>query len=523
MIASKSEFGYYRYDGDADMKALRSRAEVAVRYFRTHDPKYETEIFGCPVSAIENGRLIDGKPKNMANTVSRYLRYYAEGFYKGRLTLSYHDMFNDGRGTGGSGGIILEDVKDVRIEGDYLIIEGLEGMPRPKYRVTYRYRLQDAPDTKAFTKPFKKGEEVPPAKPLGSAMTRVPFPKEGISEAEKDDSPKAIMELAERLHGIAVELQRQGHWYVRPYTGERLPMYTAKELFEFLSDPDGCHDVCDMFLDCELSRYSEYWSYWSDYGLTYEEWKGIQRRLRHLNARSPRAVPKKSAEQSGPKIVPKPSSKPAPKVSPAFYSPPDYGGSRLTQEQIVSAFAEPVRCRLISKGWTVWLSMKPAKSPRNWVDAEAYRVVNGEKRYGMGTYSPEALESDGRYVRIAGSEILWYKIEEELDLAPVDKPVAKPVAKKTAKPVARSEPKKTPKKAPSKPVKAKKPEPEPKPKKAPSKPVKAKPAPKKGSIVYEVRSEGRVLSQFSSEAKARKEMKSLRKQGLSVRIYAVFA
>lgn len=39
-------------------------------------------------------------------------------------------------------------------------------------------------------------------------------------------------------------------------------------------------------------------------------------------------------------------------------------------------------------------------------------------------------------------------------------------------------------------------------------------------LVYEVRSEGRVLSQFSSESKARREMKSLRKQGLSVRIYS---
>lgn len=511
MIVSKSEFGYYRYDGDADMKALRSRAEVAVRYFKTRDPKYETEIFGCPVSAIENGKLIDGKAKIMANTVSRYLKYYTEGFYKGRLTLSYHDMFNDGRGNGGSGGVILEDVKDVRIEGDYLIIEGLEGMPRPKYRVTYRYRLQDAPDTKAFTKPIKKGEEAPPAKPLGFAMTRVPYPKEGISEAEKDDSPKAIMELAERLQEIAVQLQRKGQWYVRPYTGERLPMYTAKELFEFLSDPDGCHEVCDMFLECELSRYSEYWSYWSDYGLTYEEWKGIQRRLRYLNARSSKAVPKKAADKPVEKTVPKPASKPAPKVSPAFYSPPDYGGSRLTQAQILSAFAEPVRCRLINKGWTVWLSMKPAKSPKDWVDAEAYRVVKGEKRYGMGTYSPDALESDGRYVRIAGSEILWYKIEEELDLAPVDKPVAKPV------------PKRTPKKAPSKPVKAKKPESDPKPKKAPVKPVKAKPAPKKGSIVYEVRVDGRVEGEFSSKSKAETLKKQLKASGDKARIYAVFA
>lgn len=511
MIASKSEFGYYRYDGDVDMKALRSRAEVAVRYFRTHDPKYETEIFGCPVSAIENGKLIDGKAKNMANTVSRYLKYYTEGFYKGRLTLSYHDMFNDGRGTGGSGGVILEDVKDVRIEGDYLIIEGLEGMPRPKFHVTYRYRLQDAPDTKAFTKPINKGEETPPAKPLGSAMTRAPIQKDSISKAEMDDSPKAIMELAERLQEIAVELQRHGQWFVRPYTGERLPMYTAKELYEFLSDPNGCHEVCEMFLECELSRYSEYWTRWSEYGLTYEEWKSIRRRLRSLDARSPKAVPKKSAEKLVEKVVPKPTSKPAPKVAPGLYSPPDYGGRRLTREQIVSAFAEPVRCRLINKGWTVWLSMKPARNPKNWVDVEAYRLVNGEKRYGMGTYSPEALESDGRYVRIAGNEILWYRIEEELNPAPADKPVAKPVLKKI------------PKKAPSKPVKAKKPEPEPKPRKAPVKPVKAKPAPKKGSIVYEVRVDGRVEGEFSSKSKAESLKKQLKASGDKARIYAVFA
>lgn len=509
MIASKSEFGYYRYDGDADMKALRSRAEVAVKYFRTHDPKYETEIFGCPVSAIENGKLIDGKAKNMANTVSRYLKFYDEGFYKGRLTLSYHDMFNDGRGTGGSGGVILEDVKDVRIEGDYLIIEGSEGMPRPKFHVTYRYHLQDAPDTKAFTKPIKKGEEAPLAKPLGSAMTRVPFPGDSISKAEMDDSPKAIMELAERLHEIAVELQRHGQWFVTPYTGERLPMYTAKELFEFLSDPKGCHDVCEMFLECELSRYSEYWTRWSEYGITYEEWKSIRRRLRSLDARSPKAVPKKSVEKPVEKTVPKPSSKPVPKVAPTFYSPPEYGGRRLTQEQILSAFAEPVRCRLINKGWTVWLSMKPARNPKNWVDVEVYRLVDGEKRYGMGTYSPEALESDGRYVRIAGNEILWYKIEEEL--APVDKPVAKPA------------PKKTPKKVPSKPVKAKKPEPEPKPKKAPVKPVKARPTPKKGSIVYEVRVDGRVEGEFSSKSKAESLKKQLKASGDKARIYAVFA
>lgn len=208
-------------------------------------------------------------------------------------------------------------------------------------------------------------------------------------------------------------------------------------------------------------------------------------------------------------MVPKPTSKTVPTDAPGFYSPRDYDGPRLTREQILSAFGEPVRCRLINKGLTVWLSMKPARNPKNWVDVEAYRLVNGEKRYGMGTYSPEALESDGRYVRIAGSENLWYKIEEEL--APVDKPVAKPV------------PKKTPKKVPSKPVKAKKPEPEPKPKKAPVKPVKAKPTPKKGSIVYEVRVDGRVEGEFSSKSKAESLKKQLKASGDKARIYAVFA
>ena len=44
--------------------------------------------------------------------------------------------------------------------------------------------------------------------------------------------------------------------------------------------------------------------------------------------------------------------------------------------------------------------------------------------------------------------------------------------------------------------------------------------PRNTDMIYEVRSDGRVLAQFSSERKAKAEMKRLRKDGLDVRVYS---
>lgn len=386
MIASRSEAGSYRYDGDADMKVLRSRAKVAVEYFRTRDEGLKTDIFGCPVSVIEDGRLVDRSRKNLVNAISRHLDYGTSGCYAGRMTLSYNDTYNDGRGTGGYASTIIDDVRDVRIDGDYLVIEGMNGNPKPNTRVAYRYRIQDAPDSKPFVRPIPKGGSVPPAKPSGTAGASEEAPAEPIAR--------------------------------------------------------------------------------------------------------------------------KPEPKPVPKTEQACDVPSDYAGPRMTRDQIVSAFAEPVRCRFLNKGWTVWLSMKHCQNPRSWVDAEVYRLVKGERRYGMGSFGPDQIESDGRYVRLVeGRNVLWYRIDEALKTAPADRPEPKPV----------------PKKAPSKPVKAKRTGSVSEPPKAPSKPVKAKETAKKGTLVYEVRVDGRAVGEFSSKSKAETLKKQLKTSGEKARIYAVFA
>lgn len=155
-----SEWGAFRRDGTADMVALRKQALVCVRFF--HELEAREEIAAkyylghCPVSIIEKGRLVDkDHPNPLVNGIDRSLRI-GGGIYEGKITLGYSDNYNDGRGQGGSGGIIIGDVTDVRIEGGDLVIEGIDcGKPKE-----YRYRIQESPDTEAkYTKRIKTYEE----------------------------------------------------------------------------------------------------------------------------------------------------------------------------------------------------------------------------------------------------------------------------------------------------------------------------------------------------------------------------
>lgn len=453
MIVSKSEWGSYRYDGDTDMKVLRKKAENAVRYFRTHDPKMETIVFGCPVSVIENGKLVDKDHAYRGNVITRTLQYRESGYFAGRLTLSYNDSYNDGRGEGGSGAVILGDVRDVRIEGDVLVIEGMEGQEKNRRNVSYRYRIQDLPDSKPFTRPIPKGGKVPEAKPIGGASSSNPadvprkkapkpvkpaprkgsvvskdmtpldyggprltmdriasmfsspvrctflnrkmtvwvsmqYPAKGmpgwvdtesyrmvngekryglgtypsadvesdgtylrirdsdsvlwyrIEERSKASEEMSVSELASRLHDIAAVMDAKGYWYAYPYTGEHMPVYTAGEILRRLNDPDGCAEICSMYLDCELSHYSEFWSHWSEYGITYEEWKGIERMLKAMSRRNPvRAKP-----------VSKPSV-PAEKPSKAKPSPKPKSAPKPATR---TAKARPVAGKKASRGTTIY-------------------------------------------------------------------------------------------------------------------------------------------------------------------------
>lgn len=306
MIVSRSEYGSYRYDGDADMKVLRRRAERAVKYFQTRDHSMEDHIFGCIISVIDNGKLSDNVNAYKGNVIHRSLSFRESGYYAGRMCLSYNDDYNDGRGQGGCGATIIGNVTDVRIEGDYLVIEGTD-LGKQK---SYRYRIQEHPDTVPFVRPIPKGGKVPNTKAVAETLKALGLP-----------------ELCRTLHDISVRIKKDGQWFVHPYTGKELPILSSDELCSLLSDPSKSPEICDMFLTCYLSHYSEHWGGWKGYGITYDDWKMIESELRKIKSRSvpvgkaprgpARTSPPKEPVVTSPPMGPAKRKKDVPKKAPA--------------------------------------------------------------------------------------------------------------------------------------------------------------------------------------------------------------
>ena len=159
----RSEWGSYTYDGRADMRVLRSRAEEAIKYFNNGRPivSMESNLFGYPFSIISNGKLVDVDMSYKGNVITRCLSYHDRGYYAGKTTLRYDDDYADGRGFGGSGAVLMGDVRDVRIEDGYLVISGMD----LNKEVTYEYEIQDHPDEKRRTFPIPKGGKIPVRQP----------------------------------------------------------------------------------------------------------------------------------------------------------------------------------------------------------------------------------------------------------------------------------------------------------------------------------------------------------------------
>ena len=159
----RSEYGCFTYDGRADMKVLRSRAEEAIRYFNNGKPivSMETNLFGYPFSIISNGKLTDTDMAYKGNVITRCLSYHDRGYYAGKTTLDYSDNHADGRGIGGTGSVLIGDVRDVRIEDGYLVISG-EDLGK---EIEYEYKIQEHPDEKRVTFPIPKGGKVPVRQP----------------------------------------------------------------------------------------------------------------------------------------------------------------------------------------------------------------------------------------------------------------------------------------------------------------------------------------------------------------------
>ena len=195
-IISKSEWGSYRYDGEADMKVLRKRAEGAVRYFnKGGKPRVDmqTNVFGYPFSIIDNGKLVDTENAYKGNVIIRALSY-GGGIYEGKVTLSYNDDYNDGRGQGGAGCILIGDVRDVRIENGFLVISGVDlGKP-----ISYAYRIQERPDDKKFVFPIPKGGKVPEEKPVPKRQPTIDDfgPSEPPKPKPKKEAPKPVPKSA---------------------------------------------------------------------------------------------------------------------------------------------------------------------------------------------------------------------------------------------------------------------------------------------------------------------------------------
>lgn len=328
-VLSMSEWGSYRYDGDTDMKVLRKRAEGAVRYFNNGRPRkeMETHVFGYPFSIIDNGKLADVDHAYKGNVIIRALSY-GGGIYEGKTTLSYNDDYNDGRGQGGAGCVLIGDVKDVRIENGYLVISGLD-RNKP---IEYRYLIQERPDDKKVVFPIPKGGKVPPEKPVPKrqptiedfghtpkpspkTVPKAPVARKNLTVAEMIDG--SVIEFCTLLEMLERRMERAGQWYYEPYDGRKIPVYTAAEMEIMLRDPVKGRELIDIFKDCYLTRYSEYWSYWKDFGITYQEFKLVQKRLRVMSQGYPpkpkTQTPSKPAEKPEPKPAPKPVPKPEPK------------------------------------------------------------------------------------------------------------------------------------------------------------------------------------------------------------------
>jgi len=144
-VRSRSEAGSFMEDGDADMRVLRSRAEGAVRYFNRGDPlrSMEDHVYGYAFSIVRDGRLSE-RDEYGGRSIVRSLSSSDTGFWKGLVTLNYNDSYPQG----GYGEVLIEDVRQVRIDGDTLVISGYrDGRPR-----SYRYRIQDRVDVRPRTK-----------------------------------------------------------------------------------------------------------------------------------------------------------------------------------------------------------------------------------------------------------------------------------------------------------------------------------------------------------------------------------
>lgn len=530
-IISRSEWGSFTYDGTADMKVLKSRAIGAVKYFNKEKPikEMETHIFGYPFSIIDNGKLSDNERARYGNVIIRCLTYREKGVYAGHVTLTYDDDYNDGRGQGGSGAIIIDDVTDVYIDGDYLVISGYDGpQKRP---VTYRYTIQDKPDTKPFVHPIpkKKGQSH-----SEDDVEEEPEPKKAApkkKEPKKETKPKGKTDIFEDgdVEGLWKFTRPDGlygtiNYDIHQPTSDRYVVdirhkngLTASK--GFFATLDDAKDFAKNYkVESRFNKQSKTAVYeQEDYGVwSYHRNDGVKGQIIE------RSVP-------GSKNVYQISGLPTGSATCGSLEEAKSIIEEKTLEAKPTVSKEDPRFKI-----PVGTSVKKIKDgqwsydkPDMTFHADIYYLKDKDKFSlvwcypddGYKAHDAQAQSVSDAYERIKKEiDARDAKYPEEAPKKEVKKTEKKGLSKHVSKKVSKSKKDAGSKKHP-KVVQV--------PSQVPSKPKKetkkaAKSIPTKGGMEYQVRVDGSTIGSFSSKAKAQAMVKELKGQGKKPKIYTVF-
>ena len=210
-IISKSGVGSSLLRRRADMKVPE---QVAVRYFnKAGNPEW---ICRPTSSAIRSRLSTTGKrtPENAykGNVIIRALSY-GGGIYEGKVTLSYNDDYNDGRGQGGSG-CVLTGMQGCPHRNGFSSYQAVTWANRSPTHTAYR-NVQ----TTRGSVPIPKGGKVPEEKPASrdsrpSTITvRRSLRNPSLSSSEAHPKPSVADIIYGSMHHFCVllEMLETGH------------------------------------------------------------------------------------------------------------------------------------------------------------------------------------------------------------------------------------------------------------------------------------------------------------------------
>ena len=235
-IISKSEWGSYCYDGEADMKVLRKRAEGAVRYFnKGGKPRVDmqTNVFGYPFSIIDNGKLVDTENAYKGNVIIRALSY-GGGIYEGKGHPVLQRRLQRRQGPGRfrlrprSG---MSRMSASRTDSSSY--QAVTWANRSPTHTAYR----NVQTTRGSCSPFPREarclrRNLPPRDSRPSTITvRRSLRNPSLSLLPKPDPKPSVADMIyASMHDFCVLLEmletgmeKAGQWYYQPYDGRKIP------------------------------------------------------------------------------------------------------------------------------------------------------------------------------------------------------------------------------------------------------------------------------------------------------------